>query len=219
MGKILIAEATEMLKGVEVVAQKPLVKAEIDKVTYSIEDDPDSKTNTTLEMLRKVPLVTVDGEDKIQVNGSSKFKVHVNGKPNNMMSNNPTEVLRSMPANSIKSIEVITEPGAKYDAEGVAGILNIITVGAGMEGYTVTLNGGASNMRVYGGGYGTVQSGKFTVTGNYSYNYQDLKRDLKIHIVRISRLRKINFWSRIEEARAMAIFNLAVWKEVMRLTL
>ena len=108
LGKILIAEATEMLKGVEVVAQKPLVKAEIDKVTYSIEDDPDSKTNTTLEMLRKVPLVTVDGEDKIQVNGSSKFKVHVNGKPNNMMSNNPTEVLRSMPANSIKSIEVIT---------------------------------------------------------------------------------------------------------------
>lgn len=172
LGKIRIAEATEVLKGVEVVAQKPLVKAELDKVTYSMEDDPDSKTNSTLEMLRKVPLVTVDGEDKIQVNGSSSFKVHVNGKPNNMMSNNPTEVLRSMPANSIKSIEVITEPGAKYDAEGVAGILNIITVGSGMEGYTVTLNAGASNTRVYGGGYGTVQAGKFTVTGNYSYNHQ-----------------------------------------------
>lgn len=172
LGKVLIAEATEMLKGVEVVAQKPLVKAEIDKVTYSMEDDPDAKTNTTLEMLRKVPLVTVDGEDKIQVNGSSNFKVHVNGKPNNMMSNNPREVLRSMPANSIKSIEVITEPGAKYDAEGVGGILNIITVGGGMEGYTVTLNAGASNTRLYGGGYGTVQAGKFTVTGNYFYNYQ-----------------------------------------------
>lgn len=89
LGHIQMAEATEMLKGVEVVAQKPLVKAEIDKVTYSIEDDPDSKTNSTLEMLRKVPLVTVDGEDKIQVNGSSNFKVHVNGKPNNMMSKIP----------------------------------------------------------------------------------------------------------------------------------
>ena len=176
LGKVLITEATEMLKGVEVVAQKPLVKAEIDKVTYSIEDDPDSKTNTTLEMLRKVPLVTVDGEEKIQVNGSSKFKVHVNGRPNNMMSNNPTEVLRSMPANTIKSIEVITEPGAKYDAEGVAGILNIITVGGGMEGYTVTLNGGVSNTRLYGGGYATVQAGKFTVTGNYSYNYQGSRK-------------------------------------------
>lgn len=219
LGKILIAEATEMLKGVEVVAQKPLVKAEIDKVTYSIEDDPDSKTNTTLEMLRKVPLVTVDGEDKIQVNGSSKFKVHVNGKPNNMMSNNPTEVLRSMPANSIKSIEVITEPGAKYDAEGVAGILNIITIGAGMEGYTVTLNGGASNTRVYGGGYVRFSRASSLLPVIILITTRDLKRDLKIHIVRISHLRKINFWSRIEEARAMAIFNLAVWKEVMRLTL
>ena len=107
--------------GVEFGAQNPLVKAEIDKVTYSIEDDPDSKTNTTLEMLRKVPLVTVDGEDKIQVNGSSKFKVHVNGKPNNMMSNNPTEVLRSIPAKSNKTIAVYTKPVAKYDEEAVAG--------------------------------------------------------------------------------------------------
>ena len=170
LGKILIAESTEMLKGVEVVAQKPLVKAEIDKVTYSVEDDPDSKTNTTLEMLRKVPLVTVDGEDKIQVNGSSSFKVHVNGKPNNMMSNNPTEVLKSLPANSVKSIEVITDPGAKYDAEGVAGILNIITTGGGMEGYTVTLNAGVGNRGYNASGYGTVQVGKFTVTGNYAYN-------------------------------------------------
>ena len=81
-------------------------------------------------MLRKVPLVTVDGEDNIQVNGSSNFKVHVNGKPNTLMSNNPKEVLRSLPANSVKSIEVITEPGAKYDAEGIGGILNIITTDA-----------------------------------------------------------------------------------------
>ncbi len=177
LGNILISEATEMLKGVEVVAQKPLVKAEIDKVTYSVEDDPDSKTNSTLEMLRKVPLVTVDGEDKIQVNGSSNFKVHVNGKPNNMMSNNPTEVLKSLPANSVKSIEVITDPGAKYDAEGVGGILNIITTGGGgMEGYTVTLNGGVNDTGYNASGYGTVQIGKFTVTGNYSYNHQDRPR-------------------------------------------
>ena len=174
LGTILISEATEMLKGVEVVAQKPLVKAEIDKVTYSIEDDPDSKTNSTLEMLRKVPLVTVDGEDKIQVNGSSNFKIHVNGKPNTMMSNNPKEVLKSLPANSVKSIEVITEPGAKYDAEGIGGILNIITVsGSNMQGYTVSLNAGVNNQGYNAGAYGTVQVGKFTVTGNYSYNHND----------------------------------------------
>ncbi len=103
----------------EIVAQKPLVKVDVDKIEYNIEDDPDSKSNSILEMLRKVPLVTVDGEDNVQVNGSSSFKIHVNGKPNNMMSNNPKEVLKSMlTANTIKYIEVITSPGAKYDAEG-----------------------------------------------------------------------------------------------------
>lgn len=92
-GTLYITDASNELGQVEVVAQKPLVKADIDKIEYNVKDDPDSETNSLLEMLRKVPLVTVDGEDNIKVNGSSSFKVYVNGKPNNMMSNNPTEVL------------------------------------------------------------------------------------------------------------------------------
>ncbi len=132
-GTIYMTDAANELGVVEVVAQKPLVKADIDKIEYSVSDDPDSETNTMLEMLRKVPMVTVDGEDNIKVNGSSSFKVYVNGKPNSMMSNNPTEVLKSMPANTIKKIEVITNPGPKYDAEGVGGILNIITSGGGFD--------------------------------------------------------------------------------------
>lgn len=170
-GTLFTSEASELMEGIEVIAQKPLVKVDMDKIEYNIEDDPDSKSSNVLDMLRKVPLVTVDGEDKVQVNGSSSFKIHVNGKPNNMMSNNPTEVLKSMPANTIKYIEVITEPGAKYDAEGVGGILNIVTVGGGMEGYTATFNGNVGNRGAGAGAYATVQAGKFTVTGNYSYNY------------------------------------------------
>ena len=173
LGKLLMSESSEMLKGVEIVAQKPLVKAEIDKVTYSMEDDPDAKTNNTLEMLRKVPLVTIDGEDNIKVNGSSSFKVHVNGKPNSLMSNNPKDVLKSLPANSVKSIEVITEPGAKYDADGIGGILNIITVSRTLEGYTVSLNAGVNNRGYNASGYGTTKIGKFTVTGNYSFNHNE----------------------------------------------
>ena len=84
LGTMISSEANNVLKGVEVVAQKPLVKVDVDKIEYNIEDDPDSKSNSILEMLRKVPLVTVDGEDNVQVNGSSSFKIHVNGKPNNM---------------------------------------------------------------------------------------------------------------------------------------
>ena len=152
------------------------MKADIDKIEYNVQDDPDSKSNSVLEMLRKVPLVTVDGEDNIKVNGSSSFKVYVNGKPNNMMSNNPTEVLKSMPANSIKHIEVITNPGPKYDAEGVGGILNIVTVGSGLEGYTATFSGNVSNMGAGGGLFGTVKSGKLTVSARYNYNYNDRPR-------------------------------------------
>ena len=79
LGTMISSEANNVLKGVEVVAQKPLVKVDVDKIEYNIEDDPDSKSNSILEMLRKVPLVTVDGEDNVQVNGSSSFKIHVNG--------------------------------------------------------------------------------------------------------------------------------------------
>lgn len=175
-GTLYVTDASNELGQVEVVAQKPLVKADIDKIEYNVKDDPDSETNTLLEMLRKVPLVTVDGEDNIKVNGSSSFKVYVNGKPNNMMSNNPTEVLKSMPANTIKHIEVITNPGPKYDAEGVGGILNIVTEGGGFEGYTVTLSGNVSNRGAGGGLFGTVQKGKFTVSARYNYNYNDSPR-------------------------------------------
>lgn len=170
---LYIKEASHELGAVEIVAQKPLVKADIDKITYDIEEDPDSKTNNILEMLRKVPMVTVDGDGNIKVNGSSGFKVYVNGRPNSMMSNNPKEVLKSMPASSIKKVEVITNPGPKYDAEGVGGILNIVTVGKGIEGYTVTTNGGVSNADVDAGMYATVKQGKLTVSGTYSYNYYD----------------------------------------------
>ena len=93
-----------------------------------------------------------------------------------MMSNNPTEVLKSMPANSIKHIEVITNPGPKYDAEGVGGILNIVTVGAGLEGYTATFSGNASN-RGLGGVFGTIKSGKLTVSARYNYSHNSQPRN------------------------------------------
>lgn len=170
LGKLLTGEDTKTLKTVEIVAQKPLVKAEIDKITYSIADDPDSKTNSTHEMLRKVPFITIDGEDNIKVNGSGSFIVHVNGKENSLMSRNPKEVLKSLPANSVKSIEVITEPGAKYDADGIGGIINIITTTRHLEGYNVSLSANANNRGAGGNVFATVQMGKFTVTGNYMYN-------------------------------------------------
>lgn len=164
------------LKGVEVTAQKPLVKAEVDRLSYDIAADPDSKTKTAIEMLRKVPLVTVDGQDNITVNGNSNFKVYVNGKPNTMMSSNPKEVFKSLPASSVKKIEVITSPGAKYDAEGTAGILNIVTAdNAGIEGYTATLRQSVGNNNVVGSSvYATVKHKKLTLSVNYNYQHRKM---------------------------------------------
>lgn len=120
-------EKEHQLHDVTVVAHVPIVKMKTDKITYQVRHDVDAKTHTVLEMLRKVPMVTVDGKNNISVNGSKQFKVYIDGRPSTMVTRNPTQVLRNMPANSIESIEVTTNPGAQYDAEGAGGILNIIT--------------------------------------------------------------------------------------------
>lgn len=171
-GKLFMHDDTQQLKEVTVVAQKPLVKVEIDKLTYSLEDDPEAQTNNTLDMLRKVPMVTVDGEDKIQLKGSSNYKIYMNGKPSNLLSgSNASDVLKSMPASSIKNIEVITDPGAKYDAEGVGGIINIITTKNALQGYTGTVRANASTLGSFGGGgYVSLKVGKLGLTANYGYN-------------------------------------------------
>ena len=144
LGKLSMEEGKEMQE-VVITAQKPLVKIDVDKIVYSIESDPEAQTNNALEMLRKVPLVTVDAEENITVNGQSNFKVLVDGKSSTMMSTNLKEVLKSFPANTIKDIEVITNPSSKYDAEGVGGILNIITNKKTLGGYNGSVSAGVNS--------------------------------------------------------------------------
>ena len=141
LGKLQMEEGV-LLKEVTISAQKPLVKIDPDKIVYSMESDPEAQTNNALEMLRKVPLITVDSEENITMNGQSNFKVLVNGKSSSMMSSNFKEALKSLPANTIKDIEVITNPSSKYDAEGVGGIINIITSKKTINGYNGSLSSG-----------------------------------------------------------------------------
>ena len=165
------------LDGVEVVHQKRLVKMEVDKMTYKVSEDEDSKSYTVLDMLRKVPMVTVDGQDNITVNGSSSFKVYVDGMPNVMFSSNPSMIFKSMPASAVKSIEVMTNPGAKYDAEGAAGILNIVmnkqdAKGAqSMNGYNGTVRATAGNRQLGGSVFLSGQQGKLSYSANVMTSY------------------------------------------------
>lgn len=128
LGMLKMTQADNTLGTLEVVAQKPLVVKEIDRVAYDVQSDEDSKTASVSEMLRKVPMVAVDADGTITVNGSSNFKIFKDGRPSKNYSSNAKELFKAIPASMIKRIEVITEPGAKYDAEGVGAILNIVTV-------------------------------------------------------------------------------------------
>ena len=175
LGKLLIQDNAKQLKGVEVVAQKPLVKMETDKMAYDVQADNDSKASTVLDMLRKVPMVIVDGQDNITVNGQSSFKVYVDGKPSVMFSSNPSQVFKAMPASMVKSIEVITNPGAKYDAEGVGGVLNIVMNASSnskmnKNGYNgnVSLTAAAIGLRL--SSFISGQQGKFSYSANIMNN-------------------------------------------------
>lgn len=171
IGTIKLLTRNEKIGEVEIVAQKPLVRTEVDKIIYSIEADPESKTTNALEMLRKIPLVTVDGEDNIQIKGSSNFKILLNGKNSSMLSQNPKDVLRSLPANTIKDIEVITNPSSKYEAEGTGGIINIITTKKQLDGFMGRINSGVdSRGSINEGIYATSKQKKFGFSVNYGYN-------------------------------------------------
>ncbi len=171
LGTVKINPGVQKIDEVSVVAQKPLVRTEVDKIVYSTESDPEAKTNNALEMLRKVPLVTVDGEDNIQVKGTSNFKILINGKSSSMMSQNPKDVLRSMPANTIKDIEVITNPSSKYEAEGTGGIINIITTKKQIDGFMGRVSAGADSRGGFNSGiYATSKIKKFGFSINYNHN-------------------------------------------------
>jgi outer membrane receptor for ferrienterochelin and colicin len=139
LGGIPMTIAQASLKDVVVTAGRPVIKREIDRISYDVQADPDSKANDALEMLRKVPMVTVDAADVVQLKGSTNFQIFINGKPSALMTANPSDVLKAMPAATILRIEVITVPPSKYDAEGLVGIINIITLQTSTDGVNGSL--------------------------------------------------------------------------------
>lgn len=162
VGNIVMSPASNQLKGVSITAVKPLIKQEIDRISYDVQADPETKTQSVLDMLRKVPLITVDANDNIQLKGESNYKILINGKPSSLVAHNPSDVFKSMPASSIQKIEVITTPPAKYDAEGLAGIINIITNKKVDQGYNASINTRYNTLYGPGGGASlTLKEGKF----------------------------------------------------------
>ena len=165
------------MSGVTVKAQRQLIKQEIDRIGYNVQADEDAKTMMVMDMLRKVPMVTIDGEDNIKVKGNTNFKIYKNGHYDPSLTKNAKEIFKAMPASSVKRIEVITDPGAREDAEGVDAILNIVMVDTRqMEGVTGSVSGSYSTLNNPGlGAYLTTQFGKAIVSIDYGYNNMSKK--------------------------------------------
>ena len=168
MGSLQLVSLMKTLAEVTVTASRPLVEQKDDRLIYNVEDDPAAKSESASDILRKTPYINVDGDGAIQMNGQSNFRVLLDGKETALFSQNVKEALKAFPGAAISQIEVITSPSAKYDAEGVGGIINIITKKK-LAGYNGSINSSINSIGNKSAGLNmALKAGKLGITGMYS---------------------------------------------------
>ncbi|HKC67792.1 MAG TPA: outer membrane beta-barrel protein, partial [Bacteroidia bacterium] len=144
LGPVKLASAQTTLNAVTVTAKTELVEFKIDKIVYNAENDVTSQGGAAIDILKKVPQVVVDIDGNVELQGNTNIRFLINGKPSSIFGNSLADALASIPASQIKSIEAITSPGSKYDAQGTGGIINIILKENKVKGVNgnVSLNAG-----------------------------------------------------------------------------
>lgn len=164
--------SSKLLDEVEVVGDKPLVTYEIDKKVINVEDQITNTSQTALEILENAPSVTVDADGNVSLRGSSSFTLLIDGIPTAMEAN---DALATIPASTIKDIEIITNPSAKFDAEGTSGVINIVTKKNKLEGVSLLANLSAGTFDNYNGDVAVnIKKNKFTF--NVAANYRQSRR-------------------------------------------
>ncbi|MCU0358382.1 MAG: TonB-dependent receptor [Cyclobacteriaceae bacterium] len=187
LGSIAIGSEAKVLGEVVVEGERSLIEEKVDRTIYNAENDATTAGGDATDVLKRVPMLTVDFEGNVSLRGSQNVMVLINNKPSTIMASSVADALRQIPAEQIKSVEVITSPSAKYDAEGTGGIINIITKKNTLEGATMNINSSAgfrgSNLGLNGnyrtkklglslGGWGR---GNYNVIGRF--NNEQITKD------------------------------------------
>ena len=167
---IKLSGKQKVLKEVTIAAEKSVIENKIDKMVYNVDKDVTSQGGVATDVLKKIPQVDVDVDGNVELQGNANIRFLINGKPSVIFGNNIADVLQSIPSSQIQSIEIITSPGAKYDAEGTGGIINIILKKSTAQG----INGNVSvsaGTRLENGSFNlNARKGKFGVHANFNGN-------------------------------------------------
>lgn len=161
LGNVIIIPTSSTLDEVNIVGAKNLIENKIDRLVYNAEADATNAGGDATDVMRKVPMLSVDINGNVQLRGSS-VRVLINGKPSGTMANSVGDALKMLPADQIKSVEVITNPSAKYEAEGSGGIINIITKKSNAEGISGGVNAAAGIRQNTGSFNLTAKTGRFS---------------------------------------------------------
>ena len=160
VGAVALASVTQQLAGVRVEGQRALIEEKVDRTVYNAEQDQTTKGGDATDVLKRVPLLTVDLDGNVSLRGNQNVRVLINNKPSTITASSVSDALKQIPADQIKAVEVITSPSAKYDAEGSGGIINIVTKKDNLEGKTLSVDVSGGNRGSSLGLRGGVRVGK-----------------------------------------------------------
>jgi len=164
IGDIHLVPRGTTLEEVAVTGKKNLISQEIGKIVYDVQADPENQSQNLFEMLRKVPMMSVTAEDDLLMSGKGNFKVLIDGKTSALTVGRPSDIFKTIPARLVRKIEVITQPPAKYDSEGLGGILNVVMDQKLVYGYLGGINASSGKMASSTGGNFAIRFNKVSIS-------------------------------------------------------